>query len=453
MNEETKNYRHIDLISLPKKSFWKLSVPISIFLLFETFYSIADMYWVSQLSMTDAFVVGASAPVLLLISTFGNSIGQGTNSIMSRYIGSEDYESSYNSLIHGILVSIITWILILLSISLLDDLLTLMNIIDYQIYILEYLTPLFIFSIVFIFTNVFCETFQSEGNSKTPVIIIILSNIVNLILDPIFIFVFKMGLMGVAYASVISSLLGVLIFLYLHLNGKTKVPLSLKYFKFKTHIFFEIFKVAIPNFIDDSVSCILAIFINSVLIVEIGEIGIILYSVSIKIRDLLRAPIKGMGRGLMSVTGHLFGAKKIDELNKMYMYVLKYSLIISLVISIFFFAFSNEVYASFSVIDLETPIFYIALFGIILIMVYPFSYISSKMLNGFGKSYYALCFNILKFIVEILFMVGLADILTDGACILVGITLGEILSAIVFYIALKILFKRFEENKDTLVVT
>lgn len=196
------------------------------------------MYWVSQLSMTDAFVVGASAPVLLLISTFGNSIGQGTNSIMSRYIGSEDYESSYNSLIHGILVSIITWILILLSISLLDDLLTLMNIIDYQIYILEYLTPLFIFSIVFIFTNVFCETFQSEGNSKTPVIIIILSNIVNLILDPIFIFVFKMGLMGVAYASVISSLLGVLIFLYLYLNGKTKVPLSLKYFKFKTHIFF-----------------------------------------------------------------------------------------------------------------------------------------------------------------------------------------------------------------------
>ena len=186
---------------------------------------------------------------------------------------------------------------------------------------------------------------------------------------------------------------------------------------------------------------------------EIGEIGIILYSVSIKIRDLLRAPIKGMGRGLMSVTGHLFGAKKIDELNKMYMYVLKYSLIISLVISIFFFAFSNEVYASFSVIDLETPIFYIALFGIILIMVYPFSYISSKMLNGFGKSYYALCFNILKFISEILLMMGLADILTDGACILVGITLGEILSAIVFYIALKILFKRFEENKDTLVVT
>ena len=131
MNKEQNNNRHIDLISLPKKSFWRLCIPISIFLLFETFYSIADMFWVSRLSMFDALAVGASAPILLLISTFGNSIGQGTNSIMSRYIGSNDYESSYNSLIHGIIVSVITWIFILASISLLDDLLNLMNIIQF----------------------------------------------------------------------------------------------------------------------------------------------------------------------------------------------------------------------------------------------------------------------------------------------------------------------------------
>ena len=239
-----------------------------------------------------AFAVGASAPVLLLISTFGDSIGQGTNSIMSRYIGSGDYESSYNSLMHGILVSFIIWICIVLSISLLDDLLFLMKIIDNQIYVLEYLNPLFFFSIVFMLVNVFCETLQSEGDSKTPVIILILSNVMNLILDPIFIYVFKMNIGGVANASIISSLFGVLIFLYLYFNGKTKVPLSLKYFKFKFHILFEIFKVAIPNFIDDSISCILAMYINSFLIIVLGEVGLILYAVSIKIRNLLRAPIK-----------------------------------------------------------------------------------------------------------------------------------------------------------------
>ena len=75
------------------------------------------------------------------------------------------------------------------------------------------------------------------------------------------------------------------------------------------------------------------------------------------------------------------------------------------------------------------------------------------MLNGFGKSYYALCFNILKYSSEIILMVVLMDILPDGASILVGITAGEILFSIVYYLTLKILFKRFEENKDTLAVT
>ena len=227
----------------------------------------------------------------------------------------------------------------------------------------------------------------------------------------------------------------------------------MKYFKFKFHILFEIFKVAIPNFIDDSISCILAMYINSFLIIVLGEVGLILYAVSIKIRNLLRAPIKGLGRGLMSVTGHLYGAKKIDDLNKMYNYALKYSIIISAVISISFFFLSDEIYESFSIVNMETSIFYIAIFGIILIMVYPFSYISIKVLNGFGKSYYALVFNILKVIFELLFIFFLSNIFPNGASVLIGITLGEVLFSIVYYITLKILFKRFEKNKESLVVT
>ena len=86
---------------------------------------------------------------------------------------------------------------------------------------MEYLNSLFLFSIIFILANVFCETLQSEGNSKTPVIILVLSNLLNLILDSIFIYVFKMNIGGVACASIISSLFGVLIFLFI-LQRKNK---------------------------------------------------------------------------------------------------------------------------------------------------------------------------------------------------------------------------------------
>ena len=97
-----------------------------------------------------------------------------------------------------------------------------MKIIDNQIYVLEYLNPLFFFSIVFILANVFCETLQSEGDSKTPVIILILSNVLNLILDSIFIYVFKINIWGVYYSSIIFSLFGVLIFFIFILQWKNK---------------------------------------------------------------------------------------------------------------------------------------------------------------------------------------------------------------------------------------
>lgn len=75
------------------------------------------------------------------------------------------------------------------------------------------------------------------------------------------------------------------------------------------------------------------------------------------------------------------------------------------------------------------------------------------MLNGFGKSYYALVFNILKVISELILIFFLSDIFPNGASILIGITLGEFLFSMMYYITLKILFKRFEKNKESLVVT
>ena len=111
--EEGDQDRKIDLISVPKKSFWKLSIPIAVFLLFETFYSIIDMVWLVNYSKDAAVAVSTCAPILLLVTTFGDSLGQGTNSIMSRFIGSGNYEGAYNSIVHGILFCLVMYLLII----------------------------------------------------------------------------------------------------------------------------------------------------------------------------------------------------------------------------------------------------------------------------------------------------------------------------------------------------
>lgn len=301
--------------------------------------------------------------------------------------------------------------------------------------------------------SVFCETFQSEGDSKTPVKIMVMTNILNLVLDPIFIFIFNLKVAGAAYASILSTFIGLLIFIYLYLKEKTKIPLSLLYFKFKRHIIFEIFKVAIPSGLEDCMSFVLQTTILSTLYFTIGEIGLILYSVSVKIREFLRAPIRAIGRGLMSVSGHLFGAKKIDDLEIMYKYCLNIAFIISFFLAILLYFFRTQIYEFFSIINMETSIFYIVIFGIVLIMVFPISHISGKILAGLGKSHYSLVFNIVRILLEIGLMLFLRDIIPNGASVLVGIVTGELIYSFLYMVTLQVLIKKFKKNKEDLVVT
>ena len=186
------------------------------------------------------------------------------------------------------------------------------------------------------------------------------------------------------------------------------------------------------------------------LITTTGEIGPILYSITNKIKTLLVSPTRGYGRALMSVTGHLFGAHKFDELNKMYKYVIEVSFITTLVVMIAFIIVRDYAFSLFSINGMETEVFWIAIFGTIMMLTIPFSMISGKMLDGFGKSMYSLFFTVVKIGLEVAFIYGLyITLLPDGRCVLIGLTVSEILSAIIYYLFLRHLFKNFDkEYKD-----
>ena len=301
------------------------------------------------------------------------------------------------------------------------------------------------------FVNFFSETLQAEGNSRIPTIFIISSNVLNMILDPIFIFNLNLGVKGAAYATVLSSLIPFIVFVFLYLSGRTKIPLSKKYFKFRQYILVEIFKVAFPNFLDDGLWAFSSSFINGILTITMGPIGPVLYSASNKLKTLLSAPVKGYGRALMSVTGHLFGAHKFDELNEMYKYALKVSLITTVVVMIAFIILRNYAFSFFSITGMQTEIYWIAILGTVIMLSIPFSIISSKMLDGFGKSMYSLLFTFIKIGLETGLIYVLNNMLANGNCVLIGITVTEIIFAIVYYVFLRYLFKNFDkkyENKD-----
>ncbi len=154
------------------------------------------------------------------------------------------------------------------------------------------------------------------------------------------------------------------------------------------------------------------------------------------------SPQKAFSRALLTVSGHLYGANKLDELKWIYAYVLKISISIALITSVVFFFIRDYGFALFSVTGAETSVFYIALAAIILII--PFSEISEmseKVLDGMGKSYYALVLTVGIIIYEILLVSLLEPIFTSGLCVLLGILIGEVTLAIIYYVIFRHLAK------------
>ena len=435
---------NVDFNSDPKKVFWQFTRPLLILTLFEAGYSFVDIFWVSQMNSESFFAIGVAVPLVTLIINFGKAVGVGTNSIMSREIGDDDYIDSYNSILHGIAAGLILGLLIMLSTLFLKYILIYMGATSSMDLSMQYLTPIFLCPFVFIFSNFFASTLQAEGNSKTPTQLLILTNVLNLILDPIFIFVLGWGVSGVSYATILSSGITAVYLLHWYMSGKSEVPLNFEYFK--PGIVYDIFLVAIPNFLIDSLWCISMLFFNKILILQLGQIGVLLYSTASRIESILISPQKAFGRGLISVCGHLYGAHRIDELEDLYHYVLKKAILIAIISTVIFFFIRDYGFALFSVTGAPESVFYIALAAIVIIPFNEVSVMSGKMLDGMGKSYYELSFTIGIIIYEIGIVTLLAPIFKHGVCVLLGILIGEVTFAIVYYILLKHLFNKARKN-------
>ena len=119
---------------------------------------------------------------------------------------------------------------------------------------------------------------------------------------------------------------------------------------------------------------------------------------------------------------------------------------------IIFIILRDYAFSFFSINGMETETYWIAIFGTIIMLAVPFSMISSKMLDGFGKSMFSLFFTIAKIGLELFVIYGLYIILSNGSCVLIGIAVSEVIFSFVYYFFLRYLFKNFDkeyENKET----
>ena len=449
-----KKKKNIEMITGdPKKAIVKLALPMMLSMLLIMLYNIADSIWVAGLGAEALAAIGFITPLFMVLVGLGNGIGAGANSLIARYIGAKNYDQANNAGLHGIVLSVIvSAIFTILIEGFMVPILQFMGAGDTIQYAMDYSYIIFGFLFIFVYSGVASAIFRSEGDMRRATIAIAVTAIMNIILDPVFIYVLNFGISGAAWATVISATMSCLVMSY-WIWGKKDLFLDLSpsNFHYESSMMVDTLQVAIPSTLENIVFSALAVIINSMLVLAAGTTAVAVYTASMRIVQLSMIPLIGIGTAVLTVAGVAYGAHNHVNLKTAHSYSIKLGFAVSILLGIIMFVFSTQIATLFSYTEasaalspqIATAISVLSLF----VLAIPHGIMSSMMFQGVGKGIYSLLITLLRsLILETVFAYLFCFIFGWGLPgIYGGVVFGCFVGGTVGYIWAKFFIKKFTE--------
>lgn len=386
----------------PKKAIVKLSIPMMISMLLIMLYNIADSIWVAGLGADALAAIGFITPLFMVLVGLGNGIGAGANSLIARFIGANNFKQANNAGLHAIVLCVIVSVIFtILMLVLLVPILKAMGAGDTIQYALDYGYIIFGALIIFVYSGVASAIFRSEGDMKRATYAIAVTAIMNIILDPVFIYVLNLGITGAAWATVISASLSCIVMSY-WIWGKKDLflDLTLKNFHYEGKIMIDTLQVAIPSTLENIIFSALAIAINAMLVIASGTTAVAVYTASMRIVQLAMIPLIGIGTAVLTVSGVAFGAHNYENLKTAHSYSIKLGFLLSIALGIIMFVFSAQIAALFSYtsasVELAPEIAKAISILTLFVVAVPHGIMSSMMFQGIGKGINSLIITLLR---------------------------------------------------------
>ena len=274
-DNETKGVK--TLLGEPKKAIITLSIPMIIAMSANTIYNLFDALWVSgfgQDLFTDANVsdigtgalaaVGFVLPFFMMIISISVGIGVGAGSAISRRIGANDKEGADNVAVHSIIITLIVSIIFsILFYIFAEEIFILIGAKESSDMAISYGRVIFAGGVFLFFSNVAYAILRGEGDAKRAMYAMMFGAILNIIIDPIFIYTLGLGVAGAAWATIISiSITSIFLCYWLLFKKDTYVTFKFKDFKFDTKILKDIFRVGLPASFSQLSMSIMMLIIN-----------------------------------------------------------------------------------------------------------------------------------------------------------------------------------------------
>ncbi len=420
----------------PKKALIQMSIPLIISLLITSFYNLIDAAWVSGLGADALAGVGFFTPVFMILVGFGNGLGSGAAFAISKYLGEDNKPKADNASVHSIILDIVvSLILTVILLILLNSILNSMGAGQTIGYATDYGVIILLGSVFIIFSNALYGIFRGEGDTTRPMYAMIASAILNMILDPIFIYNLNLGVKGAAIATIISSIFVILILLYwFYVKKDTFLMPNFANFNFKRDISIDIVKVGIPASIQLLNNAFFAAVFSALLAYVGTTDSVAVYSTGWRIVTIGTTPLLAIGTALISVIAANYGAKNYKNIQIAHRYAMKVSIIIAVVVMFLTNFFAGDIASVFASTGSSVRIApELTAFLSWIVIYYPTMAVgvaSTYVFQGIGKGLTAMFQTIMRETgFTIFFAVLLGVILGYGVWgAWMGIVLGEIVS-------------------------
>ena len=353
MKEQNTKMELLESVPIPK-ALLALGLPTMIGMLINALYNLVDAYFVGGLGTDQMGAITVAYPLGQVVVGLGLLFGNGAAAYLSRLLGRGDKKRAdkvastalYSSVVLGaaaILCSLIFLKPILIRLGALESVMP---------YAVSYTSIYITFSIFNVFNVTMNNIVSSEGAAKTAMCALMAGALLNVVLDPVFIYTLDLGIAGAAIATAVSQISSTLIYLFYILRKKSVFSFRISECRFSKEIMYEILKIGIPTLVFQLLTSLSISMINDAA-KEYGSAALAAMGPVTKIMSMGSLMVFGFLKGFQPIAGYSFGARKYERLQEAIKTSVIWSTLFCVAFGVCTALFSSGIMARFTKADMD----------------------------------------------------------------------------------------------------
>ncbi len=391
----------------PARAIRVMTVPLIFAFLLSSIQLYIDSFWCAGLGNDANSAITIAGPVYWVIVDIGAGLGVGVSTAISRALGAKDHDRANSlasqSIVMILIVSLVSGALMYLCAGQLVSFMSGGVNVDLS---LEYLTPYLLCSFFVMMNGIVLGMLRAEGDARKSSVLSVAASLINIVVDPIFIYVMGWGLAGAAWATCLSFIVTTMAGFYLFMTGRQYLRPSFRRFRFIKEQLWDISRVGIPHALELALIPLMMMPQNALVVKVGGTDGMITYSLPFRYITLAMVPAQAISAAMIPVVSYAIGENDFDKARFGIAYssklIMKISILLTVVLLIFATPFAYAFTYSGTMVQFRSEIaMVIRIYALILIAVATIELCSSIL--------QVLCYSqlatVTMFVREIIFLV------------------------------------------------